>query len=850
MNWTGGALSRSRNTNAKASLSVKQKNHFAKARVKPPNGQQAVAPEIQYFDFGEWKPESRVRDDRQSNLVKRGASSQRTLDQFQNVKGVVRKLTSLQPRVGRNKRKRSLINDTEGYVLPSGIPIPPISPTIINSHSHSSSSPIRAEPTEKRVANQLQPSTSSTSDELYPLAALDSVEAKRRRLLQESDWVGIERQRCLSKPVKMKFTDAEDRDLIGRRRPLNGSAIQNRWNVQCARSMKIPLMAPCDEGVENWNPDGMSIRIGSTATSKGPILDEMLDCYQAPELANRSAHPVQSSEYTKTVHEPRSQHQTREATTPSSLGKASSEPFRSLFSPEEVDQSGVAQLVEASTIAEDDIPAFMEDELQLPEDYRFPEPEPRFRLVFDQTPQPRGQTSEPDRNSDPNVRDFAFTKREPQGAAVERPAYRQDHNMLKDQLSQIAPIHEAGPSTSPLSIATSRYMQELEDQSFGAGGPRLLSKNVADSAASTRAQPAVNRDTAENEREPDCDPQPKASVQREEVQDQGSIQPTEDEDEIWRDFINLDDLHDSPPSQRNSTQVLVPHTTATAPLQNQQARDQPSTISDAQKAPPHPPDDDEQIWRDFIFSSPNPNDNGWPIEEASPEPPSPNSHASTYDPARTQPSMVAEVATSPVKQNPHLLDEMLDDSPPVLDNASRYAHASTSSTGIPDSTEDVSTTAPPQPLYPSSWPTHQSSSTLTTASSPGTRNGPNPLRTTSSIYSSSLLAQASPSSSTDTTSRPPPNSPSDEPSRPPRTEKVTFTKPSRYIGQRAPGTAQHLGRRVGRQTHKMDGNGKRMGKKTKSLAEAVERAKRQMSRKEKRDESETEETEQDEIVDD
>ena len=378
MNWTGGTLSRSRNINAKASLSVKQKKYFAKARIKLQSGQRRSPPEVQYFDFGEWKPESSVRDHRHSDRGKERVSSQRTLDQYQNVQGVVRKLKSLRPKDEGKKRKRSVINDAEGYVLPSGIPIPPISPTIIGSHSAARPSPIQAEPTKTRVVEQFRTSTSSISDDLYPLAALDSVETKRLRLLQESDWVGIEKQRCLSKPVKMKFTNAEDRDLIGRRRPLKGSAAQNRWNVQGPRPMKIPLMEACSERDDDWGPDEMSIRIGSTATSKGPIVDEMLDCYQSPELANLSARPAHSYENKSMRDTPRSQHWTLEATNSLGLRRETSEPFRSLFSPEEIEQSGVAQPVEASTIADDNSLSSTGDELQLPEDYTFPGSERGF----------------------------------------------------------------------------------------------------------------------------------------------------------------------------------------------------------------------------------------------------------------------------------------------------------------------------------------------------------------------------------------------------------------------------------------------------------------------------------------
>ncbi|KAL9580243.1 MAG: hypothetical protein Q9212_004615, partial [Teloschistes hypoglaucus] len=45
---------------------------------------------------------------------------------------------------------------------------------------------------------------------------IPDLEAKRQELLRDFDWVGLEKM----KPVKMKFADVEDRDLIGKRRRL------------------------------------------------------------------------------------------------------------------------------------------------------------------------------------------------------------------------------------------------------------------------------------------------------------------------------------------------------------------------------------------------------------------------------------------------------------------------------------------------------------------------------------------------------------------------------------------------------------------------------------------------------
>ncbi len=889
MNWTGGALSRSRHANPKVSLSVKQKNHFAKARVKLQNGQRPSPPEIQYFDFGEWKPECGVHNDQLSNSVIKGSPSQTTLDQYENVQGVVRKLKSLRSRKEGNKRKRSIINDTEGHVLPSGIAIPPISPTIITSRLPSSSSPIQAEPSER---NRLRISTSSRSDELDPPASLDSVEAKRRKLLQESDWVGVERQKRISKPVKMKFTDAKDRDLIGRRRPLNDCTVENRWTVQGSRPMKIPRLESDSEkprglhralADEYWSASGISIRIGSAATNEEPMSEEMLDCDLSPGAVQLSSPSVKTFDCDITGPPANPQHRRCKATAPSAFMKKSSEPFRSRFSPEKVEPSGIAQLVEAATIADDDNLSLSEDKLRLPEDYHFPEPEPGCRLVFERTPQPRGQISEFNNGSSPFVRDFALPKGHLSLATSEQPVSPEDRSALEQQISEHGPVGDADRNTSPLSIATSRYMQELENQSFGPGGPRLFAKNMASEAATARVQPFDGTDKTEGNRGIVGDRQPKNPAQPDVIQDKENIQPTEDEDEIWRDFIDLDDVNDLHPSQEQPTCEHKPCATAISSVpEREQVLHQASANSNVPEVPPPSRDDDELVWKNFIFSDSSPNNDEWVIEEPASSESPPDDQISTYNPARTQPSMIAEVATSPVKQNPHLMDEvMLDDSTPVRDDASRYAHAPTSSAWSPETTENVSNM--PQDVssyYPSDSPDRSSDPTTaspaahdTTQSHPSSDQPLPKTRNPRISNPSSLLVEAShsptgPTPYNNNKNNNPSSSdelswtPSRLPAPPPRKEKIVFKKPSRYVGERANEAPQpvHLGRNVSKgKGGKEKRNRNRNGKKT-SLAEAVERAKRKVSgkgRRESRDEgggreeAEAEaEADRDEIVDD
>lgn len=881
MNWTGGALSRSRNAKSTVSLSVKQRNHFAKARAKLQNTQRPSPPAIQYFDFGEWKPERGVHDDRRSNPSRQMAPSQRTLEQFENVQGVVRKLKSLRPRDRRQKRKRSVINDNEGDVLPSGIPLPPLSPSIIASQPPSSSSSVQAEPTAKRGAKRLRHATPSTSDELFPLAALDSVEAKRRKLLQESDWVGVDKQRRMSKPVKMSFTDAKDRDLIGRRRPLNDSVIRNRGTMQAPRPMKMPVMISYsnrDLADEYRSSDRVSIRIGSTGTTKGPDPDEILDCYQSPRLVQCPPHLENIIHYNNAGLTPKSQQQRREVAYHPGFNDESSETFQNLFSPDEVEQSGMAQLLETATVANDDDLSVAEDGLHLPEDYHFPEPEPGFRLIFEKTPQPHGQTSELSVGSSPIVRDFAFTEGQSSGAVIQQTARPEDRNVLEGQISELGPIEDENPNTSPLSVATSRYMQELEKQSFESGGRRVFKGNTTNKAATASVQPTLHRNKADEIRETTGDRESGMPMKHDEVQDKKKSQPADDGDEIWRDFINLDSNNDfrTIPEQTTSTHVHQAPT-ARLSLHDKQVLSQSSPKPIEQKASPSPPDEDELFWRKFIFGDSDPIDNEWIIEEeeeACPKSPH-DTHISKHNAAHTPPSMVAEVATSPLKQNPHLLDEtILDDSTLAFnDDASRYANISTSSTGSPGMTIRTMSCTPQQnPPHPPNRPysilataspspsAYDTQSNTTTTILPVPTRNPNPRPSKSP---SSLRAQASSSNplqnlnvSNHLSSDELAWTPSRLPSNPSiSTEKIVFRKPSRYVGERANAAPEpvHLGRKINFASKKKK---KKMG-----LVEAVERARGRRGRgrddgryggKDREAEAEVDEDEDDEddIVDD
>ncbi|KAL8860256.1 MAG: hypothetical protein Q9178_003227 [Gyalolechia marmorata] len=198
MNWTGGSLSRSRKQNA--TLSVVQRRHFARARGKLLNGR----PPLQQIDI------ALLHAVEADNTMPRGTTSapdlrrerpstQITLEEFESLRPVVNQLQSLRPH---HSPKHSSPSQTQ-LRYPEYHPIKTRQTNKAGSHGS-----ISALGAEQSITEA--PTTPIVSDEL---------EVKRQKLLKTFDWVGLERM----KPAQMKFADAEDRDLIGKRRPVLSS---------------------------------------------------------------------------------------------------------------------------------------------------------------------------------------------------------------------------------------------------------------------------------------------------------------------------------------------------------------------------------------------------------------------------------------------------------------------------------------------------------------------------------------------------------------------------------------------------------------------------------------------------
>ncbi|KAL9047340.1 MAG: hypothetical protein Q9214_000052, partial [Letrouitia sp. 1 TL-2023] len=252
MNWTGGALSRSRSQNT--ALTAVQKRHFAKARNKSMhNSQHPSSIDVSVFEDGRRRNHSRgqeIHNIRHSDH--KPLSSQMTLEEYENLLPKVKQLESIRLR----HRER-----TPGSFTPLEYTIQPYT----SFHRHKQSSPIGNLP---RPDSFPLSQAKASNAEHGPRAkrerspALDPIEKKRVELLSQPDWIGLEE----SKPVNIQFQDSQDRDLIGKRRRLSDIDQRIAAQSRCRRPVPSPfeklnkLRAPSNR---YSSPGRISIRIAS-----------------------------------------------------------------------------------------------------------------------------------------------------------------------------------------------------------------------------------------------------------------------------------------------------------------------------------------------------------------------------------------------------------------------------------------------------------------------------------------------------------------------------------------------------------------------------------------------------------
>ncbi|KAL8958386.1 MAG: hypothetical protein Q9193_004548, partial [Seirophora villosa] len=212
MNWTGGSLSRSRRQTA--NLNVVQKKHFAKARAKLLNTRPSPVRLGLSIFRDEENTGARVSNPAVPgpNHLEERPRTQLTLEEYRGIKPLVRQLQSLKPRHAPRSMSCRVTKSR------------PPSPRLDGDPSLASQAKYRGSDISAKGQNDRKKTTGSVVDPAGSPPVTDELEAKRRELLVTSDWMGLKK----IKPLQMRFADAEDRDLIGKRRRMDNDLYQTK----------------------------------------------------------------------------------------------------------------------------------------------------------------------------------------------------------------------------------------------------------------------------------------------------------------------------------------------------------------------------------------------------------------------------------------------------------------------------------------------------------------------------------------------------------------------------------------------------------------------------------------------
>ena len=786
MNWTGGALGRSRYNNR--TLAV-QKKHFANARTMFDSKQPMS------FAFQPWTQQRTdpPRPPQEEYSSHRQRSRQRTLDDFMTTRPVVKKLKSIKPRQAGPEASSSSSRLRDENCKTK-------KPISISSRSSSlASSDDQDEPTAK---------TTHIQGAIHPALDSNDIEAQRRRLLQTDDWVGVNRNR----PAKIEFRAAEDRDQIGKRR-----IISHTYAPPLIRRRKLPRNTSFFDGLRRSpvasqdyvSQGGVSIRIGSAVDrSAGEAAPGRVSSMQSSWSGEDEM--ILDEEAIKT--QDRHPNSFPQGGMPASELSLPTDVELNIQSPDPIEHSSTPFYQESREVSiEKDV--YNEQDLssdlaaraiKLKEDIEQyqADDEPVHHLGFNQVLPDQNSGRVNTNSRSPIARDLTPV------ANVGDPHYYAEKQVSgsNSALSSIpsdnlATLHaEAfkhdgpglGESWSPAIISDPRAL--------GKGGfspVDTLHKNAAlDSSLSHEGPNLQGHVISEQTNLIDKNEAMIKQFLNVDVDKPSTMLP-ETETEVSPSLPLLADKGKSQPlpyetSLLQKERLLVPSQEQTRALTTSEGRRQSS---------PDPIEDEERIWRSFVFGDDDPTKSEWTFDE--PEEADGGLEvvlSSPNHPSQTQQSMVAEVATSPIKQNPHLIEEnrssdLSTKSSPKMDDRSMLAEASSSSieSKLPQKEEMRLADLTPAQL----------SSDIPSPTSPLANVTISPLTSLGQAPSHSFMAPSSINAQVSTTTQstssspdplslfPGPNPQAHQPSQhrkpcPPlqarRQAAVLFKKPARYVG--------------------------------------------------------------------
>jgi hypothetical protein len=292
MNWTGGRLQRSKR-NAKSSDLVRQRQHFAAVRQRLQNGPTShVTPFCPSFL------------DREEGLTLAGGITpfgQGSQRHTGHPKGKQRRLEDYSPPAPLAGRLASIqmgpsrpLNQSDRQQKPpssenNSLRVTEESQPKYEERNRGDSSP------RSRIDAASTPSQCSTGRKRAKskLGPDDVLELSRKKLLLQSDWIGL----ASSRPVQMTFTSRQDKDRIGKRRKID-SSIQGRprrlGKINQGSNdytVAVPAQSYFMSGALRGAPESISVRIGdqalSTQVSAVPL--ESIQPQESMELMRQSS---------------------------------------------------------------------------------------------------------------------------------------------------------------------------------------------------------------------------------------------------------------------------------------------------------------------------------------------------------------------------------------------------------------------------------------------------------------------------------------------------------------------------------------------------------------------------------
>ena len=682
MNWTGGALGRSRN--ARTSLTAIQKRHFAKvrARLEPKHLSPRSKPTSDSLDRSLHRSNLAARCQNQQE-DDRGCRSQRRLDDFEETKYIAKKLGSIRPRQRDSHSNRTPIEDDDGYCSQEPHLIFGSSPISISSRT---TSPHRSS-SDLEQSSPPSPRPVRVNSNNAPL--LDPIEVQRRRLLEMSDWVGINP----TKPPKIHFTNCEDRDQIGKRRRLS----QVPQHGQCVSVKKRPrrtgyferLLQPSRPPQDYLSQGDVSVRIGSavdksmkedrsmqglsTRQRSSMLADEMLLddqvmgvghnspklAYQLESIAKNEASP--KHERSMLTPSPAVRSLPTRASAQDHMGYSSSSKSNRVLNPFH------SSAIEPYVLQEDPAQDYYNEASQ-------------STLTLDSTPLAVTECSE-QRSSSPVTHHFTL-----------------DQNTDgKDALEVVKYEYETSPldSIEPDNLIMLRAFNEPEDAIVA----KERRKGVKSADSSAVRQRLERLQGASSGVYVEKNSEILLALHDERAAQSKLNQPVSEEETVWKAFVNMDDDEEEdrrrsatrqeptvrePASVPPGHDVLSPNCKSLpqitkGPIQSQTPDEVSNTLPTHRAGRVETVEDEDAIWRSFVFQD-DEMDNEWTLEEPKELDKQEETSSAIY-PSRTQQSMVAEVATSPIKLNPHLVKEAINTgTSPLADKVSMMAEADTEST--------------------------------------------------------------------------------------------------------------------------------------------------------------------------